>query len=87
MTNINDGIDDYFGIQMDKCPAGHGKLITPSAIKEDDPESAKMAKIYQKGAIHGAEIERGRILELLDKHLGNMNWEDLSKIIEEEYND
>ena len=87
MTKTNDAIDDYFSSQMDKCPAGHGKLITPSAIKEDDPESAKMAKIYQKGAIHGAEIERGRILELLDKHLGNMDWDDLSKLIKESYDD
>ena len=84
MNNNDDSIDDYFGSQMDKCPAGHGKLVTPSAVKEDDTDSIKMAKIYQKGAIHGAEIERGRIFELLDKNLGNMDWDDLSKLIKEE---
>jgi hypothetical protein len=87
MNNNNDVIDDYFSSQLDKCPAGHGKLITPSAVKEDDPESIKMAKVYQRGAIHGAEIERSRILELLDKNLGSMDWEDIAKLIQEEDND
>jgi flagellar biosynthesis/type III secretory pathway protein FliH len=31
--------------------------------------------------------ERERIVELLDKHLGNMDWEDLIKLIKEEQND
>jgi hypothetical protein len=84
MNNNDDVIDDYFNIQLHS--AKHGKLTKPTAISEDDPDSIKMAKVYQRGAIHGAEIERERIIELLDKNLGNMNLDDLIKLIREENN-
>jgi hypothetical protein len=79
MTNIDDVIDDYFNIQLHS--AKHGKLTKPTAISEDDPDSIKMAKVYQRGAIHGAEIERERIIELLDKNLGKLDWDDLICLI------
>jgi len=85
MNNNDDMIDDYFNLQLH--PAKHGKLVRPAAISGDDTDSIEMAKVYQKGAIHGAEIERGRILELLDKNLGSMDWEDIIKLIQEEDND
>jgi hypothetical protein len=46
-----------------------------------------MAKVYQKGAIHGAELERERIIELLDKNLGKLDWDDLICLIKEENDD
>jgi predicted XRE-type DNA-binding protein len=84
MNNNDDMIDDYFNLQLH--PDKHGKLVRPAAISEDEPNSIKIAKVYQKGAIHGAEIERERIIELLDKNLGNMNLDDLIKLIREENN-
>ena len=79
MNNNDDVIDDYFNIQLHS--AKHGKLTKPSAISEDNPDSIKMAKVYQKGAIHGAEIERERIIEILDKNLGILDWDDLICLI------
>jgi hypothetical protein len=33
---------------------------------------------------HGAELERDRIIKLLDKNLGNMDLDDLLKLINKE---
>jgi hypothetical protein len=83
--NNNDMIDDYFNTQLH--PAKHGKLVRPAAISDYDTDSIKMAKAYQKGAVHGSEIERERIIELLDKNLGKLDWDDLICLIREEDND
>lgn len=84
MTNIDDGIDDYSSTQWFKWESGHGKLspVTNSGGMEE--ASIRMAKVYQQGSIHGAQIEQERIIELLENNLGNMNWEDLLKLIKEE---
>ena len=84
MTNIDDGIDDYSSAQWFKWESGHGKLspVTNSGGMEE--ASIRMAKVYQQGSIHGAQIEQERIIELLENNLGNMNWEDLLKLIKEE---
>lgn len=81
MTNIDNGIDDYFNLQLH--PSKHGKLTEPTSVSEDDSDIIKMAKVYQKGAVHGAEIERGRIIEILDKNLGSLDWDDLICLIKE----
>jgi hypothetical protein len=75
----NDGIDDYFNSQA-KSPFGHKN---PDWI---EPIIHTKAKFYQEGMTHGAELERERIIELLDKNLGNINLDDLIKLIREENN-
>jgi hypothetical protein len=77
--NNYDGIDDYFNSQA-KSPFGHEK---PDWV---EPITYTKAKFYQKGMAHGAELERERIIELLDNNLGNINLDDLIKLIREENN-
>jgi hypothetical protein len=73
----NDGIDDYFDTQLSK-----GNLREKPDWAERITRSR--AKFYQEGMVHGAELERERIVELLDKNLGNMDLDDLLKLIKEE---
>jgi hypothetical protein len=77
--NNNDGIDDYFDIQLSK-----GNLREKPDWAERITRSR--AKFYQEGMAHGAELERERIVELLDKNLGNMDLDDLINLIREENN-
>jgi hypothetical protein len=37
---------------------------------------------YSEGFFNGRTYEQKRIIELLEEHLGNVNWEDLVKLIE-----
>jgi hypothetical protein len=39
---------------------------------------------YSQGFINGRAYEQKRIIELLEKHLGEMDWEDLLKLIQGE---
>jgi hypothetical protein len=77
--NNNDGIDDYFDTQL-----------TKAGVREKPDWAERItrsrAKFYQEGMAHGAELERERIIELLDKNLGNINLDDLIKLIREENN-
>ena len=41
------------------------------------------ARFYQEGMAHGAELERERIIELLEDNLGLMDWDDLVCLIRE----
>ena len=77
--NNYDGIDDYFNSQA-KSPFGHEKPDWAERI------TRSRAKFYQEGVAHGAELERERIIELLDNNLGNINLDDLIKLIREENN-
>jgi hypothetical protein len=77
--NNNDGIDDYFDTQLSK-----GNLREKPDWAERITRSR--AKFYQEGMAHGAELERERIVELLDKNLGNMDLDDLINLIREENN-
>jgi hypothetical protein len=77
--NNNDGIDDYFDTQLIK-----GNLREKPDWAERITRSR--AKFYQEGMAHGAELERERIVELLDKNLGNMDLDDLINLIREENN-
>jgi hypothetical protein len=36
---------------------------------------------YTEGFFNGRDYEQKRIIKLLEKHLGNMDWEDLVKLI------
>jgi hypothetical protein len=37
---------------------------------------------YTQGFYNGRAYEQKRIIELLEEHLGNIDWEDLVKLIE-----
>jgi hypothetical protein len=41
------------------------------------------AKFYLEGMSHGAELERERIIQLLDENLGLIDWDDLVCLIRE----
>ena len=75
--NNNDGIDDYFDTQLSKSNVRK---------KPDWAEriTRSRARFYQEGMAHGAELERDRIIKLLDKNLGNMDLDDLLKLINKE---
>ena len=79
MTNIDDGIDDYFDTQLSK-----------GGVREKPDWAERItrsrAKFYQEGMSHGAELERDRIVKLLDENLGSLDWDDLVKLIREENN-
>jgi hypothetical protein len=77
--NNDDGIDDYFDTQLTKV----GVRKKPDWAERI---TRSRAKFYQEGMTHGAELERERIIELLDKNLGNINLDDLIKLIREENN-
>jgi len=78
MTNIDDGIDDYFNSQP-KSPFGHEK-------KPDWAEriTRSRARFYQEGMAHGAELERDRIIKILDTNIGHVDFDDLVSLIEKE---
>lgn len=75
--NNNDGIDDYFDTQLSKSNVRQ---------KPDWAEriTRSRARFYQEGMAHGAELERDRIIKLLDKNLGRLDWDDLVKLIRQE---
>jgi len=75
--NNNDGIDDYFNKQLDKANVGE---------KPDWAEriTRSRARFYQEGMAHGAELERDRIIKILDTNLGQVDFDDLVAIIEKE---
>jgi hypothetical protein len=75
--NNNDGIDDYFNKQLDKTNVGK---------KPDWAEriTRSRARFYQEGMAHGAELERDRIIKILDTNLGQVDFDDLVAIIEKE---
>jgi hypothetical protein len=75
--NNNDGIDDYFNSQA-RSPFGHEKPDWAERI------ARSRARFYQEGMAHGAELERDRIIKLLDKNLGRLDWDDLVKLIRQE---
>jgi hypothetical protein len=75
--NNNDGIDDYFDTQLSK-----GSVRKKPDWAERITRSR--ARFYQEGLAHGAELERDRIIKLLDKNLGNMDLDDLLKLINKE---
>jgi hypothetical protein len=37
---------------------------------------------YSEGFYNGRRYEQERIIKILEQHLGNINWEDLVKLIE-----
>jgi hypothetical protein len=77
--NNNDAVDDYFDTQLSK-----------SNVREKPDWAERItrsrARFYQEGMAHGAELERERIVEILDKNLGNMDLDDLINLIREENN-
>lgn len=76
MTNNNDGIDDYFDTQ----------LISGNVRQKPDWAeriTRSRARFYQEGMTHGAELERDRIIKLLDENLGSLDWDDLICLIME----
>ena len=75
MTNIDDGIDDYFNDQLAKGQFRQKPGLGPRQIR---------ARFYLEGIAHGTELERDRIINLLDKNLGNMDLDNLLKLIKEE---
>ena len=74
--NNNDGIDDYFDTQLSK-----GNVREKPDWAERITRSR--AKFYQEGMSHGAELERERIIKLLDENLGSLDWDDLICLIKE----
>jgi hypothetical protein len=36
---------------------------------------------YSKGFINGRAYEQKRLIELLEEHLGHMDWDDIKKLI------
>jgi hypothetical protein len=46
------------------------------------PNYDLIAEAEKHGINYGAEKERERIINLLDKHLGNLDWEQLKALIE-----
>jgi hypothetical protein len=77
--NNNDGIDDYFDTQLTK-----GNVREKPDWAERITRSK--AKFYQEGMAHGAELERERIIQLLDKNLGLLDWDDLVCLIKGDEN-
>jgi hypothetical protein len=75
--NNNDGIDDYFNKQLDK-----------SGVREKPDWAERItrsrARFYQEGVAHGAELERDRIIKILDTNLGHVDFDDLVSLIEKE---
>jgi hypothetical protein len=75
--NNNDGIDDYFNKQLDK-----------SGVREKPDWAERItrsrARFYQEGMAHGAELERDRIIKILDTNLGHVDFDDLVSLIEKE---
>jgi hypothetical protein len=75
--NNNDAVDDYFDTQLSK-----------SNVREKPDWAERItrsrARFYQEGMSHGAELERERIIQLLDKNLGRLDWDDLTKLIRQE---
>ncbi len=73
--NNNDGIDDYFNKQLDK-----------SGVREKPDWAERItrsrARFYQEGMAHGAELERDRIIKILDTNLGHVDFDDLVSLIE-----
>jgi hypothetical protein len=79
MTNIDNGIDDYSNTQLSK-----GSLREKPDWAERITRSR--ARFYQEGMSHGAELERERIIQLLDKNLGLLDWNDLVCLIKGDEN-
>lgn len=76
MTNTNDAVEDYSSTQFFKWQSGHGKLSPIANSGGIEEASLRMAKIYQEGSIHGAEIEQGRITSLAWDWISEMRGHD-----------